>query len=113
MPKRFTLVEAERLLPQIDAFVRQAIPLKAEFAEADQAWTAVLEKVSTRGGVIVDRDSAIDTRKRWEAVASRLKAVLEGIREFGCILKDVDLGLVDFPTLFRGTEVYLCWKLGE
>ena len=28
-------------------------------------------------------------------------------------MKDLDTGLVDFPTLFRGQEVYLCWKLGE
>jgi hypothetical protein len=31
----------------------------------------------------------------------------------GVLVKDLDTGLVDFPTLFRGVEVYLCWKLGE
>ena len=31
----------------------------------------------------------------------------------GCQLKDVEIGLVDFPTLYRGKEVYLCWKFGE
>ena len=28
-------------------------------------------------------------------------------------MKDLDVGLVDFPTLFRGEEVYLCWRMDE
>ena len=113
MPKRFTLVEAERLVPQVDALLRQAIPLKAQFAEAERDWTAILEKVSTRGGVVLDRDQSIAVRTRREQLATQLKNVLEEIQEIGCLIKDIDIGLVDFPTLFRGTEVYLCWKLGE
>jgi hypothetical protein len=113
MPKRFTLVEAERLIPQVDALLRQAIPLKAQFAEAERAWTSILERVSTRGGVVLDRDQSIEVRTRREQLATQLKSVLEGIQEIGCLVKDIDIGLVDFPTLFRGTEVYLCWKLGE
>jgi len=39
--------------------------------------------------------------------------VIEQVQEFGCVIKDLDMGLIDFPTLLRGVEVYLCWKLGE
>jgi hypothetical protein len=31
----------------------------------------------------------------------------------GCLLRDIDLGIVDFPSIHDGKEVYLCWKLGE
>jgi hypothetical protein len=45
------------------------------------------------------------TRQLQEAVGK--------IQEIGCVVKDLDLGLVDFPSLLKGEEVYLCWKLGE
>ena len=38
---------------------------------------------------------------------------LHTIHELGVIVKDVDLGLCDFPYLLEGRIVYLCWKLGE
>ena len=31
----------------------------------------------------------------------------------GCIIKDLDVGLLDFPSVIDNEEVYLCWKLGE
>jgi hypothetical protein len=65
------------------------------------------------GGVAVDRERAIQSRARRDAAASSLRDAVERVHEFGCLLKDLDIGLIDFPTLFRGEEVYLCWKLGE
>jgi hypothetical protein len=38
---------------------------------------------------------------------------MDSIQEIGCLVKDLDIGLLDFPTLYRGREVYLCWRLGE
>jgi hypothetical protein len=63
--------------------------------------------------MLVDRDHAVDAKRRRDAVASKLRAVIEEVQDFGCVVKDLDTGLVDFPTLLRGVEVYLCWKLGE
>ena len=45
--------------------------------------------------------------------ATGSRALVERIQEMGCVIKDLDIGLVDFPTLFRGEEVYLCWKMDE
>ena len=63
--------------------------------------------------MLVDRELALAGKARRDAAAARLRDLIERIQEFGCVVKDLDTGLVDFPTLFRGTEVYLCWKLGE
>jgi len=42
-----------------------------------------------------------------------LEAVMEDLDSIGCVVRDLDLGLVDFPALAGGTEVFLCWRLGE
>ena len=113
MPRRFTLAEAESFIPRVDILLREAISLKSEFLEAEHAIQATAQRVSLMGGMIVNRDQAIDARDRREAVAVNLRSAIEQMEEFGCVVKDLDTGLIDFPTLFRGVEVYLCWKLGE
>ena len=65
------------------------------------------------GGVAVDRDRALDSRSRRDRAAAQLRTAIEEVQEIGCLIKDLDIGLIDFPTTYRGNEVYLCWKLGE
>jgi hypothetical protein len=51
-------------------------------------------------------------KEYWEALATLRKEV-ESISNQGIILRDADSGLVDFPTVREGKEVFLCWRLGE
>jgi len=113
MPKRFTLPEAESLLPELEKVMREAISLKLEFEEAESSVQALTQRVIMMGGVLVDRQAVLENKHRRDRTAARLKTSIEKIQEFGCVIKDLDIGLVDFPTEFRGQEVYLCWKLGE
>jgi hypothetical protein len=113
MPKRFTLPEAEGLLPEIEKTMREAVSLKSEYEQAESSVQSVTQRVIMLGGVLVDREAVRGNKLRRDTTAERLKVVLEKIQEFGCVVKDLDIGLVDFPTEFRGQEVYLCWKMGE
>jgi hypothetical protein len=113
MGKRFTLEEAESLLPEIERSLREAISLKSEFELADGELQSIRRRVMMLGGMLIDREEIQRHKQQRERSGEGLKAAIEKIQEFGCIIKDLDIGLVDFTTLFRGEEVYLCWKLGE
>jgi hypothetical protein len=113
MSKRFTLTEAEGLLPEIETIMREAVGLKAQYLEAEQSLQTFMQRVAMQGGVVVDRETVLQNRAERDAHGERLKAAVEKLQEFGCVIKDLDIGLVDFPTLFHGREVYLCWQMGE
>jgi hypothetical protein len=113
MPKFFNLRQAESLIPEVEMAIREAIALKAEYATAEIEVQERARWITMSGGVHVNLSEAIDLKGRRDERAVRLKAAIENIHSFGCLVKDLDIGLIDFPTLFRGEEVYLCWKLGE
>lgn len=43
----------------------------------------------------------------------RLEKEIQVLEDLGCVLKDMNIGLIDFPAVRLGTRVWLCWKLGE
>jgi hypothetical protein len=100
MSRRFYLSEAESLLPQVSAWIQEAVLLKSECQEAENKIEALSQKVMLYGGMIVDRERAQAVRQRRDNSLEQLKATVEKIHETGCVVKDLDKGLVDFPTLF-------------
>lgn len=79
--------------------------------EQDLAQAAA--RVMMLGGSIPPYQELVRKKNEREQSMARLEEVVGEIQETGCVVKDVDEGLVDFPTLRDGREVYLCWKLGE
>lgn len=113
MPKCFTLSEAQSLLPQVERLVQHAMDLKREFDQAQSVVNKMKERVHIMGGMLVDGRAAVEARARQEASSKMLRKTIEEILEMGVQVKDLDIGLIDFPTRFRGRDVYLCWKFGE
>ncbi len=113
MPRYFTLPQAQKLLLEVEPAIREAISSKAQFERVEAEWQSFANRVTFLGGGRVDHSQLTDLKRRRETSAARLKTLIETIQEYGCLVKDLDMGLLDFPTLFRGEEVYLCWKLGE
>jgi|SRR5271157_3250411 len=113
MPQRFTLAEAESLIPLLERLLGEALAMKTEYEEAEGILQSLNARVAMMGGVRMDRGQAIDARSRREVAAARLRHALEQVQETGCVVKDLDIGLVDFPAMRRGVEVCLCWKMGE
>lgn len=113
MPRHFTLEQAQRVLPEVEATVREAVALKRKFQEADAAVRATVRRISVTGGAVVDRGRAAADVSSRDSAAGQLASCIKRIQEHGCLVKDLDMGLLDFPARYRGAEVYLCWKLGE
>lgn len=113
MSRRFKLSEAQSLIPEVEQTLRSAISLKATYEQADAKLSQVTQRIHLAGGLLVDRSKLMETRQMRDYSAEQLKLTMENIQRIGCLVKDLDIGLIDFPTLFRGEEVYLCWRLGE
>ncbi len=105
MQKRFfTVREANELLPFLSPRVTDLRGVHRELS-ARCAQAPSSQEIMLNGGTLVP--------KHYLALVSKLQSLVEDISACGCHLKDLDSGLVDFPTLWEGREVYLCWKLGE
>jgi hypothetical protein len=113
MPRRFTLGEARALLPEVGRLLREAVSLKTDYQQAERQIQSLSSQITLMGGMVVDRERILGARQAREDSAARLKAAIEAVQETGCLIKDLDVGLVDFPTLFHGREVYLCWRMDE
>jgi hypothetical protein len=113
MPRYFRVEEAEGLLPRVEERLREAIALKSDYQKADEQLNDALRRIAMLGGAIVDREQILSIRAARDTSAARLKEIFEAIQGIGCEVKDLDIGLIDFLTLYNGEEVYLCWKLGE
>lgn len=111
MSTYFTRERAEALLPQVEPLLREIQALRLAAAELAARLLARREKVAGNGHL--PQDDQRQTRDELDGINERIAARLEEIQARGILVKDLDSGLIDFPTLRDGREVYLCWKLGE
>ena len=105
MRKYFTIEEANALLPQLTGLLERMLAARQHMIDTRKAWEPIMEKASGNGGGAHGKELYTDT--------NRIHLTLEQINGWGILIKDVDTGLVDFPHMRNGREVYLCWRLGE
>lgn len=113
MARYFTIDEAERLIPELDRILDEVIQVKRRHEEAELDLSRFTNRIQMMGGSIVHPGDILQIRTRRDGAARELAARIEELQAYGCTLKDVNLGLVDFPTLYRDEEVFLCWRKGE
>ncbi len=113
MARFFTLSEAHQALPSVQKLLRDALYFRAEHQRALEQLREISRNITMMGGVRLDPDKMSSLRSSVDSSAEGLNRTIEDIHEGGCLVKDLDTGLIDFPTLYHGREVYLCWKFGE
>jgi hypothetical protein len=113
MAKLFTLEEAEKLIPSLEQWLPEAIIARKQAVEAQQGLQEIASRVQMLGGVELDPERVGGLRRRQQQAVQQLQAATRQIEESGCMLKDLEVGLIDFPAILGGEPVLLCWKLGE
>jgi hypothetical protein len=105
--------EAEELLPMIASVLNEARQQKQKMDALDRDLSQAAAKIMVMGGWIPPHRELAEKRVLRDQSRGKVREAIEQIQEIGCVLKDLDEGLVDFPAMLDGHEIYLCWKLGE
>jgi hypothetical protein len=112
-PRLFTLTEAERARKELEPFLVEAMDCRKKLAGLETDLTAVSARITMMGGLVVPYEKLATLRVEHQHLAETLKSALTRILETGCLIKDLEVGLLDFPALINNEEVYLCWRFGE
>jgi hypothetical protein len=101
----FSLFEANQLIPQLRSHLTTVLQRKGVLVQTREEVQKASANSDYGGGTAVGSHYV----KSLQDISTGLRA----IHELGVVVKDIDLGLCDFPHLRDGRVVYLCWKLGE
>jgi hypothetical protein len=111
--KYFSLTEAERLRAQLEPVLIEAMESRRKLGEAEEQLNALAERIQRSGGLLISYEKTARMRLDRNRSEEAVRFALEQIQATGCVVKDLDVGLLDFPARINNQEVYLCWRLGE
>jgi len=110
--RHFTPDEANLELEHVRPLVEQLVAIRQEHVSALERQEELERKIRGNGGGIPPAELASATAE-VDGIARRLAHVVDEIVSHGAEVKDLDIGLVDFPALHHDETVLLCWQLGE
>src|SRR5713101_8427376 len=111
--RTFTLDEAQSLLPVLESLLRTAMAGKKLMEEVDTEMQAVGHRIFLNGGTHLNIVPLARRKAERAKAEQRVRDSLAEIDSIGVQVKDLDIGLLDFPCEVEGQIVLLCWKLGE
>ena len=111
--RTFTLDEAQDLLPVLESLLRTALDGKKFIESVDTELQELAHRVFLHGGILVNIVHMARRKAEREKMIQKVKDSLAEIDAAGVQVKDLDIGLLDFPCEVEGRTVLLCWKLGE
>jgi len=101
----FTVEEANSLLPEIEPLMARLLERRAKVVRQRREISDILEDGTS------DVGGAVPSALVQDFIV--IERLVRRIRSYGCIIKDVNTGLIDFLSERDGREVFLCWRYGE
>ena len=108
--KLFSPVEANELIPRLEEIVRRLQTLAQRLREQIKK---LVQENPAGGFDDMKIDEIVERRPELQSLAAEMARLALQVEGYGCFLKDVDLGLVDFPSELDNEVVFLCWQFGE
>lgn len=102
--KHYTLEEARRLLPQVRKWLQKLDHHREQLHKYDKRLSALMEPGCDAGGEVVNT---------WVRIMLDVRDLLAEFAGREILIKDVERGLIDFPAIIGGREVFLCWEKDE
>src|SRR5262245_53776661 len=111
--KTFTLDQAHALLPVLRSLLRKAMDQKKLIQQIEKEFQDARHRILLSGGLQVDAPALSQRRADCDRATQEAKDALAEIHAIGVQVKDLDMGLLDFPCVADDDVVLLCWKYGE
>ncbi len=111
--KYFSRHEAEQLLPMIAEFLKVAQEHKQTVDAAQVELAKASSRIVVLGGSYPPYSDLVKKKAERDEASEKIVETIAKIQETGCLVKDIDEGLIDFPSIIEGQEAFLCWKQGE
>ena len=103
--KYFTVEEANALIPELNDWVPRLQELFSLMHKGFPDIQKARAKAEYSGGSAYGTD--------YLKVALKANQITKNLENKGCVIKGIEMGLIDFPSIRDGKEVYLCWKVPE
>ena len=107
MLKHFDIEEAQEALPRVERLVKKLMKLNKTIGMLNSI------EIDTADLSFEQFQNLTKMNKMYHKLSFEFYKSLEELESTGCILKDVEEGLVDFFSQFEGRDIFLCWKVGE
>ena len=109
----FTYEEANSLVPWLQRTFDRVNSILERLETSRERLAGIQRQQQRLNGTFQQHDEIRDMQNELDEMGREVQGVVDEIAELGIIIRDVSQGLVDFPHIRDGREIYLCWIGGE
>lgn len=108
--RAFSLEQATRTLPEVERIILRLREVRTAALDLKERLDLLWQQLEPGNRGL---DEIANLQQRLDSETHELTTLVERLEKIGCILRDVDIGLVDFPAVAHGIPIFLCWRVGE